>query len=190
MNIGVFLGSFNPIHIGHMIIANYFAENSDLDEIWLMVSPQNPWKDLCYLENIDHRINMACLATKDYIKLSVSDFEKNMPTPSYTFKTLRNLRQKYPTHCFKLITGMDTFSKMSLWENSNEIFSNHKILIYPRLNFTEENIDIKNNKIFNMAPIINISSTKIRQDIKQGKEVRPLIPEPVLEYIKSKKLYI
>ena len=191
MNIGIFSGSFNPIHVGHLILANYIVEYTDVDEVWLLVSPQNPWKvgdeDLLD-ENI--RLEMTRLATDEYPKLKVSDFEFALPRPSYTINTLDALNEKYPEHNFSLIIGADNWSAFENWKNYERIIKDYKVKIYPRLDH-RISVSPKLKKTVEAldSPIIEISSSFIREAISEGKDVRAFLPTEVYEYIKEKGLY-
>lgn len=191
MNIGIFSGSFNPIHVGHLILANYIVEYTDVDEVWLLVSPQNPWKvgdeDLLD-ENI--RMEMTRLATDKYPKLKVSDFEFALPRPSYTINTLDALNEKYPEHNFSLIIGADNWSAFENWKNYERIIKDYKVKIYPRLDH-RISVSPKLKKTVEAldSPIIEISSSFIREAVSEGKDVRAFLPTEVYEYIKEKGLY-
>ncbi len=191
MNIGIFSGSFNPIHVGHLILANYIVEYTDVDEVWLLVSPQNPWKvgdeDLLD-ENI--RLEMTRLATDEYPKLKVSDFEFALPRPSYTINTLDALNEKYPEHNFSLIIGADNWSAFENWKNYERIIKDYKVKIYPRLDH-RISVSPKLKKTVEAldSPIIEISSSFIREAVSEGKDVRAFLPTEVYEYIKEKGLY-
>ena len=190
--IGLFFGSFNPIHIGHLILANYILENSDMEELWFVVSPQNPFKDKKSLLNDHNRLDMVQLALKNYPKMRVSNVEFSLPKPSYTIDTLTYLHEKYPEVSFALIMGEDNLKGLKKWKNSETLVNNHQIIIYPRVlgsdatkteNFEHENI----SKID--APIIELSATKIREMLKEGKNVRPMLPPEVFEYLDGSSFY-
>lgn len=187
---GLFFGSFNPVHIGHLALANYIAENSELDEVWFIVSPQNPFKKSSDLIDTKHRINMLELCIKKYPKFKVNGIELELPTPSYTYITLQSLRQKYPTHNFSVIMGSDNFALLSKWKNSSDIIKQHPIIVYPRPEYPIV-IDkkIKDLNIIE-APVFNIDSTSIRKGIKTHKDYRFLVPEKAYEYILTHKLYL
>ena len=190
--IGLFFGSFNPIHIGHLILANYILENSDMEELWFVVSPQNPFKDKKSLLNDHNRLDMVQLALKNYPKMRVSSVEFSLPKPSYTIDTLTYLHEKYPEVSFALIMGEDNLKGLKKWKNSETLVNNHQIIIYPRVldsdktkteTFDHENI----SKID--APIIELSATKIREMLKEGKNVRPMLPPEVFEYLDGSSFY-
>ena len=205
MKIGLYFGTFNPIHVGHLIIANHLAEHSDLDQIWMVVTPHNPLKSKQTLLDDYQRLQLVFLATEDYPKIKPSDIEFKLPQPNYTVNTLVYLQEKYPKHIFSLIMGEDNLKSLHKWKNYEVILQNHEIYVYPRIDAntkTEEdpnlkgdtakqNPTIKNNiKIHYVdAPIIEISSTFIRENIKKKKNVRPLLPSKVWEYIDHNNLY-
>lgn len=190
-NIGLYFGTFNPIHIGHLIIANYLVEHSNLDEIWLVVTPHNPHKQKASLLHNFDRMEMVYLATKEYLKIKPSDIEFNLPQPNYTVRTLAHISDKYPKHTFNLIMGEDNLKSFHKWRNYEVILENHNIYVYPRISegIIETQFD-KHPKIHRVeAPIIQISSTMIRKGIKAGKDIRPLVPDSVLNHINSKGFY-
>ncbi len=191
MKIGLYFGTFNPIHVGHLIIANHMAEHSYLDQIWLVVTPHNPHKQKNSLLDDYHRFEMVFLATKDYPKLKPSDVEFKLPQPNYTVNTLAHLKEKYPQHEFSLIMGEDNLNSFHKWKNYEVILQNHNIYVYPRLNSGE--IDeqfINHSKIHRIgAPVIELSSTFIRESIKNGKIVAPMLPEKVWNYIDHNVFY-
>jgi nicotinate-nucleotide adenylyltransferase len=191
MKIGLYFGTFNPIHIGHLIIANHFAEYSDLEQIWLMVTPHNPLKQKNTLLNDQKRLNLAELAVEDYPKIKVSDFEFKLPQPNYTVDTLAYLSEKYPQHEFALIMGEDNLNSFHKWKNYETILNHYQIFVYPRINGEKAVVDLKNHasiKFIN-APIVEISSTFIRQSIKDKKNVQPLLPQKVWDFIDHNNLY-
>lgn len=188
MNIGLYFGSFNPIHIGHLIIGNHIAINTEIDEVWFIVSPQNPLKDSASLLNEQHRFSLVKFAVEDATKLKASNVEFSMPKPSYTIDTLIYLSEKYIQHTFTLIIGSDSFLNLDKWKNYNQIILNYNILIYPRHGFALKK-DLPNNiKIIN-APLIEISSTHIRKSIKEKKSIRYLVTEKVLDEIELRGYY-
>lgn len=190
MNIGVFSGSFNPVHVGHLILANYIVEFTEIEEVWFVVSPQNPFKEEAELLDEHIRLQMVEIALEDYTKLKASDFELLMPKPSYTIDTLNALKEKYPEHNFTLIIGADNWSYFENWKEHDKILANHNLKVYPRLGYR---ISIPNKlkaKVEALdSPIIEISSTFIRESIKAKKNVRPFLPENVHEYIIENNLY-
>jgi len=191
MNVGLFFGSFNPIHVGHLIIANHMVEYSDLDQVWFVVTPHSPFKKKSSLLDNHQRLELVYRATKDYSKLKPSDIEFNLPQPNYTINTLVYLQEKYPDHSFSLIMGEDNLKSFHKWKNSELILKHYHLYIYPRISKGPmESSFHQHNKIhFIDAPIIEISSTFIRQSIKDGKYVRPLLPEDVWKYVDEMNFY-
>jgi nicotinate-nucleotide adenylyltransferase len=190
MKIGLYFGSFNPIHIGHMAIANYFIEFTDLDKLWFVVSPHNPLKEKKSLLKDYVRLEMVELAIGDDNRFRSCDIEFRMPKPSYTIDTLTYLKEKYPSHEFVLIMGSDGLETFSKWKNHKEIINNYSRYIYPRTsehfnNFNEhENVQIVN------APKIEVSSTFIRKSIAEGRDIRHFLPEKVFNFIDKKGYYL
>ena len=196
MKIGLYFGTFNPIHIGHLIIANHMAEFSGLDQIWMVVTPHNPLKKKATLLNDIQRLELVFLATEDYPKIKPSDFEFKLPQPNYTVNTLAHLQDHFPQHEFSLIMGEDNLRTFYKWKNWEVILQNHEIYVYPRLESkeTSENIEKKATLIHaNIhvidAPVVEISSTFIRNNIKNKKNVQPLLPAKVWDYIDYNNLY-
>ena len=191
MKIGLYFGSFNPIHIGHLVIANYLVEHSDLDKIWFVVTPHNPFKKKQSLLDNYQRLEMVYRATKHYDKLEPSDIEFNLPQPSYTINTLAYLQEKHPNKTFSLIMGEDNLKSFHKWKNHELIIENHDIYVYPRI--SKGNIETKFNnhkKIHSVnAPIMELSSTYIRHAIKDGINVKPMLPEHVWEYLDTMNFY-
>jgi len=190
MNIGIFSGSFNPIHIGHLILANYIVEYTHLQEIWFVVSPQNPLKSKQGLIGEDVRLKMTELALKDYPKLKASDFEFSLPKPSYTINTLDNLKESFPQYDFTLIIGADNWSTFENWKEHDVILDKYPIMVYPRLGYRISIPNKLKTKVEALgSPIIEISSTFIRDGIKEDKNMRAFLPEEVNEYILHNGLY-
>lgn len=191
MNIGLYFGTFNPIHVGHLTIANHMAEYSDLDQVWFVVTPQSPFKVKTSMLDNYQRLEMVYLATKDYTKLKPSDIEFGMSQPNYTINTLTYLQEKYPDYTFSLIMGEDNLKSFHKWKNYELILEGHAIYVYPRL--SEGKIETqfdKHPKIHHVkAPIMELSSTFIRNSIKEGKNVRPMLPEHVWEYLDEMNFY-
>lgn len=194
--IGLFFGSFNPIHIGHLILANYILENSDMDELWFVVSPQNPFKDKKSLLADHNRLDMVQLAVKNYPKMRASNVEFSLPKPSYTIDTLTYLKEKYPNYSFALIMGEDNLDSLPKWKNAEKLMSDYQIIVYPRIfeggTSTSLSVSkIKNQENINIinAPIIELSATEIRKMIKEGKNVRPMLPPEVFEYLDGSSFY-
>ncbi|MEY2922183.1 MAG: hypothetical protein RL108_805 [Bacteroidota bacterium] len=191
MKIGLYFGTFNPIHVGHLIIANHIAENSDLEQIWLVVTPHNPHKQKNTLLDDYQRLHLVHLATEDYPKIKPSDIEFKIAQPNYTVHTLAHLKDHFPQHEFSLIMGEDNLNSLHKWKNFEYILENHDLYVYPRVSVNDENNDLLNHARVHKvaAPIVEISSTFIRENIKNKKNFRPLLPEKVWEYIDHNNLY-
>lgn len=191
MKIGLFFGTFNPIHIGHVIIANHMAEHSGLDQIWMVVTPHNPHKQKQSLLDDYHRLHMVHLATEDYPKIKPSDIEFKLAQPNYTVNTLAHLQEKFPQNTFSLIMGEDNLNSLHKWKNYEVILQNHDIYVYPRAASGEMDTQFSNHpKIHRIgAPIVELSSTFIREGIKTGKNIRPMLPHKVWEYIDHNLFY-
>ncbi len=195
MKTGLYFGSFNPVHIGHMAIANYIFEYTELDEIWFVVSPHNPLKKKTNLLAGYHRLRLVEIAIGDDIRFRASDIESKMPEPSYTIDTLTYLGEKYPEREFILIMGSDNLITINKWKNAEVLVENYKILVYPRRNRSAEPGDsakalIQKAKIEVVeAPLIDISGTIIRKAINEGKDIRHFLPPGVWQYIKDMHFY-
>ncbi|MFN3939496.1 MAG: nicotinate (nicotinamide) nucleotide adenylyltransferase [Chitinophagales bacterium] len=189
MTIGLFFGSFNPIHIGHLIIANYFAENGGLDQVWFVVSPHNPLKEKNTLLDEKHRYYMANLAVEDNYKLRASNIEFHLPRPSYTIDTLTYLHEKYPDNTFVLLMGSDNLLSIPKWKNYTLLLQHYPLYIYNRPGFEIQELTFTGDIRFFDAPQIYLSSTYIRQAIKQGFSVRYLVPDAVLKHIDEMHFY-
>lgn len=189
MKIGLLFGSFNPIHVGHLIIANYMANYTSLDKVWLVVSPQNPLKKYGDLINTYDRLEMAKLATDNSNNLSVSDVELRLPQPSYTIDTLTHLKAKYPQHEFALIMGSDNLVSLPKWKNYKLILRDYQIYVYPRPGYENTDLATHPSVTITMTPLMELSATFIRQSIAQKKNVQYFVPDVVLEFIDSKHLY-
>ena len=191
MKIGLYFGSFNPIHVGHMVIANHIAEFSDLDQVWFVVTPQNPFKKKQSLLADYQRLEMVYLATKDYPKLKPSNIEFKLPQPNYTINTLAYIKEKYPDYMFNLIMGEDNLNSFHKWKNYELILEHHNIYIYPRVSDVKSKNDLKRHPKVNFieAPIMEISSTFIRNAIKAGKNIRALLPDAVWNYLDEMNFY-
>jgi nicotinate-nucleotide adenylyltransferase len=185
MKIGLYFGTYNPIHVGHLIIANHMAEHADLDQVWMVVTPHNPLKKKATLLDDHQRLQMVHLATEDFPKIKPSDIEFKLTQPNYTVNTLIHLHEKYPDYEFSLIMGEDNLKTLHKWKNYEVILENHDIYVYPRISSEEENIELKSHPKVHIidAPIVEISSTFIRNNIKKGKNIQPLLPSKVWEYI-------
>ena len=191
MKIGLYFGTFNPIHVGHLIIANHLAEHSDLEQIWMVVTPHNPLKQKNTLLDDYQRLHLVRLATEEYPKIKPSDIEFKLPQPNYTVNTLAHLMEKYPQHEFSLIMGEDNLKSFHKWKNYEYILQHHDIYIYPRISQEAENLEFKNHPRIHLieAPIVEISSTIIRDGIKSKKNIRPLLPHSVWEYVDHNNFY-
>lgn len=172
MIIGLFTGSFNPIHIGHLALANYLREYEGLDEVWFMVSPHNPLKSNSELMDGSLRLHMVKQAIAGYPHFHASDFEFHLPQPSYTIRTLNSLRQAYPEHDFHLVIGSDNWALFPKWRDAKQILAHYPILIYPRLSHPIDEATLPAGVRLSHAPIINVSSTFIRQALGEGRDVR------------------
>jgi nicotinate-nucleotide adenylyltransferase len=191
MKIGLYFGTFNPIHVGHLIIANHMAEFSGLEQVWMVVTPHNPLKKKDTLLDDYKRLILVTLATEDFPKIKASDFEFKLPQPNYTVNTLAHLQEKYPQHEFSLIMGEDNLKTFHKWKNYDVIIQNHDIYVYPRVSAEAENLEFKDHPRIHLidAPIVEISSTFIRENHKNKKNIQPLLPAKVWEYIDYNNLY-
>lgn len=190
MRIGLFFGSFNPVHVGHMIIANTIADSEFVDEVWFVVSPQNPFKKKKSLLHEFDRYDMVELAIADNPLLHVTDVEFRMPKPSYTADTLAYLTDKFPKHQFKLIVGEDNLPSFPKWKNSEQILKDYGLLVYPRPEVPQTDLLEHKNVNVVKAPMIDISATYIRDAIKNERSIRYLVHEKVADFIEKKKVYI
>lgn len=202
MKVGLYFGTFNPIHVGHLVIANYMADHTGLDQVWLVVSPQNPLKQKNSLLPDYHRLALVRVAIEDNAKLRASDIEFGLSKPSYTSTTLAYLKEQYPDDEFALIMGEDNLRTLHKWYNYQQILDNHQIFVYPRaitmqeeeeLNVSgklEKNkIDHPNIIICDDVPVMKVSSSYIRKAIKEKKDVRYLLTEPVHKYLDEMNFY-
>lgn len=191
MKVGLYFGTFNPIHIGHLIIANHLVENSNLDQVWMVITPHNPLKKKSGLLEDYHRLHMVHLATQGYDKIVPSDIEFKLPQPNYTVNTLAHLKEKFPKHEFSLIMGEDNLKSLHKWKNYEVILNEYPIYVYPRISEDEVPVEFKNHPQINKvnAPIIELSSTFIRNSIKEGKNIKPMIDTKVWEYIDHNLFY-
>lgn len=189
--VGLFFGSFNPIHIGHLIIGNHLVEHSDLDQVWFVVTPQSPFKTKKTLLDNHQRYELAYLATEDFDNLQVSNIEFNLPQPNYTIDTLTHLSEKYEAIAFSIIMGEDNLKSFHKWKNYEAILSDYQIYTYPRISDGMIPEQFRNHpKVIQIdAPIIEISSTMIRKGIADGKNVKPLLPVKVWNYIDEMNFY-
>ena len=188
MNVGLYFGSFNPIHNGHLIIASHLAHTPPLDEVWFVISPQNPFKKSSTLLNEHHRLFLVQEAIEGEKKLKASKVEFNLPKPSYTIDTLTYLKEKYPAHNFHIIMGSDSFQNLGKWKNGEIIAANYPVIIYKRAGFEITN-PLQARITVADAPMIEISSTHIRELIRTGRSVRYLVPDVVKEEIERNHYY-
>lgn len=203
MRIGLYFGTFNPIHVGHLVIANYMAEYTDLDQVWLVVTPQNPLKKKSSLLADYHRLALVKVAISDNSKLRASDIEFTLPQPNYTSTTLAYLKEKYPDSEFSLIMGEDNLRTLHKWYNYENLVDNYKFYVYPRVLTSQEEAEVieigeqpeallKNHSsviVCDDAPVMKVSASFVRQAIKDGKDVRYLLTEPVHTYIDEMNFY-
>ena len=189
--IGLFFGSFNPIHNDHLKLASFFYKNADLDLIWFLITPQNPWKKTTDLLDESERFKIVSQALASHPKFEVNSIEFQLPKPSYTYTTLTKLKKQYPEKVFKLILGADNLISFDKWKNYDKILNEFELLIYPRK--TNESIPkkfLEHSKIFwSKAPNLSISSSEIRKKIREGDDVSTQIPIKSWEYIKENNFY-
>lgn len=190
MKIGLFFGSFNPIHVGHLIIANTMANCTDLEQVWFIISPQNPFKKNKSLLHEFDRLTMVEKAISDNYKLKANDIEFQMPKPSYTIDTLTKLSERHPNHEFKLIMGEDNLVQFENWKNYHKILEYYELYVYPRPNTADHNFKTHPKVKYVEAPLLDISATFIRNSIKAGKSIRYMVSDVVDEYIRWKKFYL
>lgn len=188
MKVGLYFGSFNPIHVGHCIIANHLAQTTDLDQVWLVVSPQNPFKPSSTLLNEYHRLHLVKLALEGESKLKASDIEFHLPRPSYTIDTMTYLKEKHPSYEFSIIMGSDGVQNLHNWKNAEVLVREHSIYVYKRPGY-EVNTPLRAKLTIVDAPLLEISSTRIRKMIKEGKSAKYLLPENVKEEIERGGYY-
>lgn len=192
MNVGLFFGSFNPIHIGHLIIANHLAQHPDLDQLWFVISPHNPLKEKASLLKDYHRLALVKVAIEDNPKLRASDIEFHLPQPSYTVKTLAHLKEQYPDTTFSLILGEDNLKSLHKWYNYEYILKHHRIFVYPRPGHAtvESQLPFKGDFVLcEDVPKMEISSTFIRDAIKAGRDVKYLLSPEVYNYVDEMGFY-
>lgn len=187
MKIGLYFGSFNPVHTGHLIIANHVLNETDLQRIWFIVSPQNPFKSSSTLLNEYDRLHLVRIAVENDNRLRASEIEFSLPKPSYTTHTLAYLTEKYPSYQFTLIMGSDSYQNLPKWKNAETIIANYPIVVYRRPGFDVQG-EKKNVTVMD-APLLEISATYIRECIQQGKSIRYLVPTVVKEEIEKGSFY-
>ncbi len=188
MKVGLYFGSFNPVHVAHLIIANHILNETDIEKVWFVVSPQNPFKEESNLLNEYHRLQLVRIATEDDTRIKASDIEFKLPKPSYTTATLAYLADKYPEHEFCIIMGSDSFQNLHKWKNYEVIVKNYPLYVYKRPGFEAKN-NIEADLHVLDAPLLQLSSTQLRKYIKEGKSVRYMIPDKVLEEIEKGGYY-
>lgn len=189
MKVGLFFGSFNPVHIGHMIIANHMVEYTDLAQVWMVVSPHNPLKEKASLARDNDRLHLVRLAIGENPKIKASNIEFSLPLPSYTIDTLTFLREKYPTREFCLIMGGDNLDSIEKWKNYELLLSNYDIYIYRRPGYANDKYTDNPRIRIVEAPLLDISATFIRHAIMDGKSVRYLVPDAVYDYLENSNMY-
>lgn len=188
MKIGLYFGSFNPIHVAHLIIANHILNETDIEKIWFLVSPQNPFKTSDQLLNEFHRLHLVRLATEDDNRIKASDIEFSLPKPSYTSNTLTYLAEKFPEHEFCIIMGSDSFQNIHKWKNYESIIKNYAIYVYTRSGFSTDNhVGARVHLV--EAPLLQLSATQIRKYIEEGKSIRYMVPDEVLDEIEKGGYY-
>jgi nicotinate-nucleotide adenylyltransferase len=196
--IGLYFGTFNPIHVGHLIIANHMVQFTDLDELWFVVSPQNPLKPKASLLADYHRLALVRIAVENNPRLKASNIEFELPQPSYTINTLVALSEKFPQYSFKIIMGEDNLNTFQKWKNYEEILQGYAILVYPRVE-SDEQLSVSQAKASDLlhhpkvtmidAPLMKINASFIRKAIQEGKDVRYLLTEPVMRYVDEMNFY-
>jgi nicotinate-nucleotide adenylyltransferase len=188
MKVGLYFGSFNPVHTGHLILANHLVNNTDLDQLWFVISPQNPLKISASLLNHYHRKFLIDIAIEGEKKLKTSAIEFSLPKPSYTVDTLAYLKDKYPAHEFTVILGSDSFKNIHKWKNYEVLIRSNRLMVYPRPGFDVE-LPGEGNIILVEAPLLEISSTRIREMIRRRKSIKFWVPDVVKEEIERNNYY-
>jgi len=196
MKIGLFFGTFNPIHVGHLIIANHMAQHPDIDQVWLVVTPHNPHKEKATLLADHLRLDMVRDAIYDSPQLKVSDIEFHLAKPNYTISTLTHLQEKYPNDEFSLLLGADNLRSFQKWYNWEQILAHHKLYVYPRMAEAETELNLSNEwsqysniELVKDVPILGISASFVRSQLAAGKDCSFLLTEPVVKYIAERRLY-
>ncbi|MBP9637281.1 MAG: nicotinate-nucleotide adenylyltransferase [Bacteroidaceae bacterium] len=186
--IAVYGGSFNPIHIGHLALANYLCEWGEVDEVWFLISPQNPLKIIRDLLPEELRLDLVRAAIADYPRFKASDFEFHLPKPSFTYRTLEALKKEYPDFEFILLMGADNWLIINQWRNYKAIIAENRILIYPRLGYSISESALPSTVRLINAPVFEFSSSAIRQALREGKDLRFFLPPSVYERLKGMQL--
>lgn len=192
MKVGLYFGTFNPIHTGHVILANHMLHYTDLDEVWLVVTPHNPHKKKKTLLDNHHRLEMVYRATKEYEHLRPTDIEFKLSQPNYTVDTLVHISEKYPKNEFAIIMGEDNLKSFHKWKNYEVILEDYEVYVYPRIgDFSADKNNLVNHPKVTIvkAPVVEISSTFIRKAIQENKSVKHLLPESVWHYIDQMNFY-
>ncbi len=189
MHIGLYFGSFNPVHIGHLIVANHIVENTEVDKVWFIVSPHNPLKDESSLLNEYDRLHLVELAIQDNLKFRASNVEFHLPKPSYTIDTLTHLVEKFPLEKFSVIIGSDSFQNIHRWKNYEQLIARYSFIVYKRPGFEITETHGADLTIMD-APLLSISSTYIRTQIREKKSVRYLLPHAVFKYVEENRYYL
>lgn len=192
MNVGLYFGSFNPIHVGHLILAQYMLQREEIDQVWFVVSPQNPFKDKTTLLKDHHRLALVRIAVEDQPKFKAEDIEFSLPQPSYTIDTLTYLQEKHPDKKFSLLMGEDNLKGLNKWKNYEKIIENHKIFVYPRIEGDAIENELKSHPsvVFcEDVPLMKISASYIREQIRSGKSVDFLLTEKVAKYVDEMNFY-
>ncbi len=189
MQVGLYFGSFNPVHVGHMIIANHMVTYCEMDQLWMVVSPHNPHKEKKTLAKDYDRLHLVHLAIAGNPNIQASNIEFELPKPSYTIDTLTYLKEKFPKHEFSLIMGGDNLASFHKWKNYEKILENHKIYVYKRPSYQLGDLESHPQISIVEAPMLDISSSLIRKRIKNGDSIQYLVPHTVFEYIEDYKMY-
>jgi nicotinate-nucleotide adenylyltransferase len=188
MKTGLYFGSFNPVHTAHLIIASHVLNETPIEKVWFVISPQNPFKEESNLLNEYHRLHLVRVATEDDTRIKASDIEFGLPKPSYTVTTLAYLAEKYPEHEFSIIMGSDSFQNLAKWKNYEVIVKNYAIYVYRRPGFEIDNQLGATLHILD-APLLQLTATQIRKNIREGKSIRYMVPDKVLEEIERSNYY-